>query len=133
MKTTLMLTLAVAIALLLVSRPTLAHHGGAIYDTQNPITLKAKVTEFTWANPHVQIYFDVTDEKGNIVHWACEALPPGRLTRGGSGWSKDVLKPGDEVTITISPAKTGAPVGNLRSVVLADGKKLMNTDPAPQY
>lgn len=57
----------------------------------------------------------------------------GGLTRGGSGWSKDVLKAGDEVTITISPAKTGAPVGNLRSVVLADGKKLMNTDPAPQY
>lgn len=44
-----------------------------------------------------------------------------------------MLKAGDEVTITISPAKTGAPVGNLRSVVLADGKKLMNTDPAPQY
>lgn len=131
MKTKLMLTLGVVTGLLMVSRPILAHHGGAVYDAQNPITLKGTVTDFAWANPHVQIFFDVKEEKGNIVHWACEALPPGRLTRG-SGWTKNSLKPGDEVTITLSPAKTGAPVGSLRKVVLADGKVLTNTDPAPQ-
>jgi hypothetical protein len=34
------------------------------------------------------------------------------------------LKPGDEVTVLIQPAKSGAPVGMIRNVVLADGQKL---------
>ena len=43
-----------------------AHHGGAIYDTKNPVTLKGTITDFEWTNPHVQIYFDAKDDKGNL-------------------------------------------------------------------
>jgi len=64
----------------------------------------------------------VKDEKGNIVHWSCETLSPGKLSR--SGWKRDSLKPGEAVTITFAPAKTGAPIGLLRKVVLADGTVL---------
>lgn len=124
MKTTAMLALALVTLPPMVGGPLLAHHGGLVYDIQNPITLKGKVTDFTWTNPHVQIYFDVADEKGNVVNWACEASTPGRLARE-SGWTKNSLKPGDEITIALRPAKTGAPVGLLVKIVLADGKVLM--------
>jgi hypothetical protein len=70
----------------------------------------------------VQIYFDAKDNKGKLVHWAAETVSPGMLARGG--WSKTELKPGDEITITVGPAKSGAPVGYALKVVLANGKEL---------
>ena len=81
--------------------------------------MKGTVTEFEWANPHVQVYFDVKDDKGTVVHWACESLSPGKLAR--NGWSREALKPGDAITITLLPSRSGAPVGNLVKVVLANG------------
>src|SRR5579884_3728588 len=95
-----------------------AHHGGASYDGTKQVTLKGTVTEFDFVNPHTQIYFDVKEDQGNVVHWSCEALSPGKLTR--SGWKRDSVKPGEEVTITLAPAKTGAPIGLLRKLVLPD-------------
>ena len=108
-----------------------AHHGGAIYDTKNPISVKGTITDFEWTNPHVQIYFDAKDDKGNVVHWAVETLSPGKLARG-SGWTKDSLKPGDQVTITLNPAKAGTPVGGLKKVVFADGHTLTPQELAPE-
>jgi hypothetical protein len=100
----------------------LAHHGLSAYDERNSVTLKGTVTEFAWSNPHTQIYFDVKDDNGSVVHWTCETLNPARLLR--AGWSRNVLKPGDQITITLIAAKSGAPVGFLRKLVLADGKEL---------
>jgi hypothetical protein len=132
MGTKLVMLLALITGLLMVCGPAFAHHGGAIYDTKNPLTLKGTITAFDFVNPHVQIYFDVKDDKGNVVHWACETISPGKLVRG-SGWSRDVLKPGDQVTIILNPAKAGTPVGGLRKVIFSDGKELTPTENAPTY
>jgi Family of unknown function (DUF6152) len=113
---------AVLAFLLMPSVPIAAHHGNAAYDLNKPIDLEATVTEFAWSNPHVQIYFDVKDAKGKTVHWASETVSPGLLTR--AGWSKHELKPGDQMTITIAPAKNGAPIGYALKIVLANGKIL---------
>jgi Family of unknown function (DUF6152) len=110
------------VCLLILSVPALAHHGNAAYDLDNPITLKGTVTEFAWSNPHVQIYFDVKDDKGKVVHWASETVSPGLLSR--AGWNKTELKPGDEIAITLGPAKNGAAVGYALKIVLASGKVL---------
>jgi hypothetical protein len=111
------------VALVLVSAGlTFAHHGLSAYDEKNPVTLKGTVTEFSWSNPHSQIYFDVKDDKGNVTHWACESLNPARLLR--AGWSRHSLNPGDQITITLISARNGAPVGFLRKLVLADGTEL---------
>jgi hypothetical protein len=123
MKNTKKLALcAVTVLFLILSGPAFAHHGNAAYDLENPITLKGTVTEFAWSNPHVQIYFDVKDAKGKVVHWACETVSPGMLSR--LGWTKSELKPGDEITITLGPAKSGAPVGFALKIVLANSKVL---------
>jgi hypothetical protein len=103
--------------------PVFAHHGNAAYDETKEVTLKGTVTEFDWANPHAQIYFDVKDAKGNVAHWGCETLSPGKLVR--AGWSKEAVKPGEHITITLVAAKNGAPVGFLHKLVLDDsGKQL---------
>ena len=91
--------------------------------------MQGVVTEFDWANPHTQIYFDVKDAKGGLVHWGCETLSPGKLIR--AGWTKDAIKPGDQITITLVAAKNGAPIGYLHKLVLPSGKQL-GIDELPQ-
>ena len=112
---------AIVFATLMLPFGAAAHHGTAAYDDQHPLTLDGVVTEFNWANPHVQIYYDAKDSKGNMAHWAVETLSPGKLAR--SGWNKDSLKAGDKITITVWAAKSGAPVGFMRKLIV-NGKEL---------
>ncbi len=102
--------------------PIFAHHGNAAYDETRPLTLKGTVTKFMWANPHTQIFFDSKDSKGVVLHWDVETLSPGKLAR--AGWTENVVKPGDQVTVIFSPAKDGTPKGFLQRIVFADGKQL---------
>src|ERR1700678_3715558 len=75
------------VGVLATALPASAHHGtGVSYDASHPITMKGVVTEFHYANPHPQLYFDVTDDKGNVVHWGGEFYPnPSQLIQGGWG------------------------------------------------
>jgi uncharacterized protein DUF6152 len=107
---------------LMLSGALFGHHGLSAYDEKTTVTLKGSVTEFEWSNPHSQIYFDVKDDHGTVTHWACETLNPARLLR--AGWTKHSLNPGDQITVTLIAAKSGAPVGFLRKLVLANGTEL---------
>jgi len=109
MKPRLVMSSALVVMLLVVCASTLAHHGNVAYDEQHPITITGNVTEFVWSNPHCQIYLDVKDEKGNIVSWSVESQSPGILKR--NSWTRDSIKPGDHIAVTLVPAKSGAPVG----------------------
>ena len=106
--------------LLLVSVPLVAHHGAASFDIGAEVTLKGTVTEWTWFNPHCFLKFDVRGEDGTVKNWAVEAGNPTDMTK--RGWARTSFKPGDEVTVTLQPVKTGAPVGRIRAVVLATGR-----------
>src|SRR5271163_2925399 len=99
------------VGLLAVSLPLFAHHGGVTYDTGKQVTLKGTIAEFEWTNPHSQVHLDVTDEKGNVVHWNFETQPPTILIH--AGWTRTSLKPGDQVTLVARPAKNGSPIGLL--------------------
>jgi len=121
--------LVLAASFLATSGMLFAHHGNAAYDEKAPLTVKGAVTDFLWVNPHVQVFVDVKNDQGEIVHWGCETVSPSKLFR--SGWTRDSLKAGDQITITVYPAKSHAPVGLIRKVVLANGKEL-GTEEQPQ-
>ena len=89
--------------------PSFAHHGNSAYDEQSRVTIKGTVTEFVWANPHCQIYLDVTDEKGKVAHWGVETNSPGILNR--DGWTRSSLKKGDHITMILVIARNGSPIG----------------------
>ena len=107
-----------------VSIPLAAHHGTSNYAmVAQGVPLAGVVTEFVWANPHVYVLFDVKDEKGTVVHWAGEMNSPGVLK--AAGWTKNTLKTGDEVKLTVRPNKAGTPVGLVsRANMLVNGKPL---------
>ena len=121
-------SVALLAGLLMLCSPLFAHHGSrASYDVNKQITMTGTVTEFVWSNPHSQVYFDVKDEKGNVVNWGAEDDTPLHLLR--KGWTKDILKPGDQVTITVCPSNAGTPRGLLAKVVLANGRVLPGLAP----
>jgi len=108
--------------LLLLSGPVLAHHGGAAYDNANPLTLSGTVKEFHFIQPHPLIALAVKDDKGSVVEWSIEMTAPNHLVR--YGWSGKKLKPGDEITVTGSPARNGLKVLNLRKISYTNGEMI---------
>ena len=102
---------------------TFAHHGTANYDTNKSITIKGAVTDFQFINPHVLIALDVKDDKGKVVNWQGALTSPNRLTR--TGWTKDSLKPGDVITLSGFPTKSGSPEIWIQKVFRSDGTELV--------
>jgi hypothetical protein len=114
-------SIAIAMAaLLMVCAPAFAHHGtGTSYDANKQVTVSGVVDEFVWANPHCQLFLDVTDAQGNVVRWGVEMNSPGILAR--AGWNRHKLMAGDKVTVTVNPSLAGTPVGVYRKIVFPDG------------
>ena len=127
MRNKIMVLFAATVGLLVASVPVSAHHGSAAFDAGKQVVMKGTVTRWVWANPHCFLSYDVRDEGGNPTHWVVETSnPPDMINRG---WSKETFKPGDEVTVTVEPVKSGKPVGRLLEVVLPNGKTLHYASP----
>jgi hypothetical protein len=116
-----------AAAFLFCAIPALAHHSNSAYQVEKVISIKGIVKEWKWTNPHTWLYLTVDDGKGGKVDWACEGRAPGVL--GRIGWDRAVLKPGEKVTVYMSPAKDGTHLGIIARVDKEDGTILGNSEP----
>ena len=116
--------LAITVLTLSITPVALAHHSfAAEYDAKKPVTLKGVVTKVEWMNPHVYFFVDVEDAKGETANWALEMGPPNGLQK--SGWTRNTMKIGDEVTVEGTLAKDGSRQANARSVTMTTtGKRL---------
>jgi Family of unknown function (DUF6152) len=125
------LTFSVFIAAILFSAgPAFAHHGASMYNMDRLITVKATVTEFDWANPHVMIYAAAHDH-GSVQNWSVELRgSPSVVSR--AGWNKDTIKRGEQLTFVGHPAKNGSDSMRLQKIVLANGTEL-NPDPPHRW
>jgi uncharacterized protein DUF6152 len=100
-----------------------AHHSTAMYDGQNPVTITGTVKKFEWTNPHAFVYLEVKDEKtGKVVEWEVEMMSLNHLR--GYGWTSKTVKPGDSLSATGAPAKSGAPSMIANRMKLADGREI---------
>jgi len=122
MKTRVFASLFFVAGLMFASAPVPAHHGTSAYDTTNLTTVKGSVSDFQFNNPHVILSVEATDEKGKTETWICEANSPNVLTR--HGWSRDIIKKGDPITVMGNRPKNGAKTLRLQKVVLANGQEL---------
>jgi hypothetical protein len=94
-----------------------AHHSAiASYQAGEPISIKGKVLEFAWSNPHCHFYIDVMDGPFKGRTYTVELSNPSTLAR--DGWSKTTLRPGDNVTVKVLPSRNGAPIGLCRQCAL---------------
>jgi hypothetical protein len=109
----------------MTSAPILAHHSFAPYESTLQIKMAGVVTGFRWTNPHVYIELDAPDAKtGETRHWLIECASTSILNR--AGWRFNMIKPGDRITIIVSPLRNGEPAALLKQITLADGRKFSN-------
>jgi hypothetical protein len=114
--------IAELVFLLSIAGSAFAHHGVANYDMTKVVTLKGTVTDFQFINPHTLILFDVKNEKGEVEHWQAEATSPNHLVR--AGWTRDIVKAGDQITISGYRAKNGTTIIRFQKMILANGQEV---------
>jgi hypothetical protein len=125
MRERLLPLLLACVVLLLAAAPLVAHHSAAAeYDLSKTVTLQGVVTKVEWTNPHIYFYVDVKDANGEVVNWAIAGASPLGLYR--EGFKKDSLKIGDSVTVVAFPARTVDHLADMKSVVLADGRRVLD-------
>jgi hypothetical protein len=121
------LTFATAV---LAVAPLAAHHGAGVFETERKVTVSGTVTDFQFVNPHVLVYIDVKGSDGKPVHWGGELTSPNRLARDARAvkWHKEILKPGDSITITGHPARNGAPMMDILKIIDGQGTVLIDDE-----
>jgi hypothetical protein len=111
-----------AACVLAIASAAAAHHSTAEFDYSKTVILEATIKEVQWTNPHSYVQAMVPQKDGKVVQWGVEIGAP--AINVAMGWRKTSVKPGDKVTLEISPARSGAPYGTLRHLTLPDGRKL---------
>ena len=114
-------SLAIAFAALTLGT-ALAHHSTAEFDYSKEVTIKGRVKEVQWTNPHSYIQLMVDGDGGKRIQWSVEIGSP--TLNINMGWRKSSVKVGDVVTMNIAPARSGKPYGTLRVLTFANGQTL---------
>jgi len=116
-------TAGAAFVVLLQAASAHAHHSfAAEYDGKKPATFTGTVTKVEWTNPHVHFFLDVKEPAGATTAWEFTMGAVNGLFR--RGWTREMLKPGDTVTIDGYLARDGSHLANARVVTLSDGRKM---------
>jgi hypothetical protein len=95
---------ALIAAVALLAGAVSAHHSyAATYDTSKDVKLQGKLVQFVYRNPHTFVHVEAPDESGTMQRWAVEWSGTSQLDRAGV--TRDTLKIGDSVVVTIHPSR----------------------------
>jgi len=100
-----------------------AHHSflGTFQDGKT-IQVTGVVSEFHFFNPHVAIYFNVTNADGSVTKWMSEGNAASGYRR--LGWTPETLRKGDTVRISGDATRDGSPMVTMAKVELLNARDL---------
>jgi hypothetical protein len=100
-----------------------AHHSTAgIYDPAKEGEITGALSAIKFVNPHGSITVTVKNADGTTTDWVFTTGSATALAqRGISKVGPNALKIGEQLTVTFTPARNGAPLGGLKTVKRADG------------
>lgn len=120
MKNVILSAAFVACGFAAVPMAAVAHHGvNGQFDLSQTIVVSGTVTNVRFVNPHSYVYFDVTNDAGEVEAWRCE-LRSGSLLRR-KGWSTDMFAEGATVRIFGSPAREEPTTCYAETITFGDG------------
>ena len=111
----------IVLALVSAAVPLAAHHSWPV-SNDKLVTVKGKVIEFEWANPHPMITLEVQASDGKMEKWQIGGPAINRME--ANGWTKGTVKTGDTITGIGYQFSDGQKIVRLERVVLADGKEI---------
>ncbi len=119
--------LAAAGVMAAVAASAAAHHSFAMFDPQHPVTVEGTVESWEFTNPHSWLVLMVM--RGDTpIEYNVEGSSVNTLIRQGFG--PHTFAPGDNITVVISPLKSGADGGAFVKAIKADGTTLTES-PTP--
>ena len=99
-----------------------AHHSAAQFDFRNTVLVSGKVVSARFANPHLRLVLEVTDEKRGTRNIEFEGHSRNNMRR--QGLLPDMFGVGDTVTIRIAPMRDGSDGGYVTAVRNASGSEV---------
>jgi hypothetical protein len=120
--------LLLPLAVLLFPVLAVAHHSFEMFDVDKTVVLTGTVKEWQWTNPHTWIQLNV-EHDGVVTEWSLEGSSITQL--GRQGWKKNMLNPGDAVSISVHPLRNGKPGGQWLKVTAANGTTIGSTGAPP--
>ena len=95
--------LIAAVGMLVGGVVSALHSYAATYDTSKDVKLEGKLVQFVYRNPHTFVHVQAPDDTGKMQRWAVEWSGTSQLDRAGV--TRDTLKIGDSVVVTIHPSR----------------------------
>jgi hypothetical protein len=96
-----------------LASPAIAHHSYSMFDIDKSVQVEGTVKEFQWTNPHTWINLVVLHD-GKQIDFPVELGSVTILAK--LGWNPRTLQPGDKVSVTVHPLKSGNPGGDFVSL-----------------
>lgn len=114
--------LASALVLFAIAAPAGAHHSAAQFDFRNTVVVSGKVVGARFANPHMRLILEVTDDARGTRDIEFEGHSRNNMIR--QGLVPDMFKEGDTITISIAPMRDGSDGGYVVGVRTPDGEEV---------
>jgi hypothetical protein len=105
-----------------MAAPASAHHSAAQFDFRNTTVVSGKVIEARFANPHMRLVLEVTDDERGTRDIEFEGHSRNNMRR--QGLLPGMFAVGDTITISIAPMRDGADGGYVVGVRTADGEEI---------
>ncbi len=113
-----------------IASPAYGHHSDISYDRETIVAFEARVNRYIFRNPHITIIVETEDRSGETIEWEIETGSTPIMRR--SGWSEDLLSPGDTITVRAHPERTGRMRAILNTLETADGKVWSQIEADPE-
>lgn len=106
------------------SSSSFAHHSFAsTFDASRKVVIEGVVTEFSFRNPHILVYLDVTGDDGQVTRWVSEGAAANLYRR--ANWTDQTIKPGDVIQVTGSATHDGSPMTSIDFINMLDADTRM--------
>ena len=111
------LAMTLLVVLVAISVPATAHHSNPFYfDMSKAITLEGEIVRLEWINPHILLYLQSTNAKGEQETWILQGASLNNAVRQ-IGSMKERLKPGMRISARVWPSRNPLYVNDTQTVL----------------